>query len=66
MDLLFLRLDLTYDGSLSKTRAMNIAQLLIEGLKKRCSHPAVHFGRQTVTYDELNRRVDRLAHGLVR
>lgn len=44
---------------------MNIAQLLLEGVKKRGSYPAVHFGAQTVTYDELNLRVDRLTHGLV-
>jgi len=45
---------------------MNIAQLLMEGVKKRGNHTAVHFGRQTVTYDELNNKVDGLAFGFIR
>jgi long-chain acyl-CoA synthetase len=45
---------------------MNLAQLLMEGVKKHGDRPAIHFCGQTVTYNALNRRVDGLAHGLIR
>jgi len=45
---------------------MNIAQLLMEGVRKRGDHPAIRFGCQTVTFIEVNRRVDATAYGLSR
>ena len=45
---------------------MNISNLLIESTARRPKHPAVRFLERTITYEELNREVDRLCHGLVR
>jgi len=45
---------------------MNISNLLIETTARRPKHPAIRFLDRTLTYEELNRQVDRLAHGLVR
>ncbi len=45
---------------------MNISNLLIESTARRSKHPAIHFLERTLTYEELNRQVDRLSHGLVR
>lgn len=45
---------------------MNLAQLLMEGVKKHGGRPAIHFSGQTITYDALNHKVDGLAHGLSR
>ena len=45
---------------------MNISNLLIESAAYRPEHPAIRFLERTITYEELNRQVDRLSHGLVR
>ncbi len=45
---------------------MNISSLLIESAARRPEHSAIRFQKRTITYEELNRQVDRLAHGLVR
>lgn len=45
---------------------MNISCLLIESSAKRPKHPAIHFQGRTITYEEFNWEVDRLAHGLIR
>ena len=45
---------------------MNISNLLIESTAHRPEHPAIRFLERTITYEELNRQVDRLSHGLVR
>jgi len=45
---------------------MNISSLLIESAACRPEHPAIRFPKQTITYKELNKQVDRLAHGLIR
>ena len=45
---------------------MNLANLLLEGVKRYGDHPAIHFREQTITYAQLNRKVDCLAHGFVR
>ncbi|MBW1697960.1 MAG: long-chain fatty acid--CoA ligase [Deltaproteobacteria bacterium] len=45
---------------------MNIARLLIKGVNHSGDKPAIHFGRQTVSYTELYKRVNRLAYGLTR
>ena len=45
---------------------MNISNLLIESTARRPKHPAIRFLERTITYEELNREVDRLSHGLVR
>ena len=45
---------------------MNISKLLIESAAQRPNHPAIRFLERTITYQELNRQVDRLSYGLVR
>jgi len=45
---------------------VNISNLLIESTAHRPRHPAIRFQERTITYEELNRQVDRLSHGLVR
>jgi long-chain acyl-CoA synthetase len=45
---------------------VNISNLLIESTARRPKHPAIRFLERTITYEELNRQVDRLSHGLVR
>jgi long-chain acyl-CoA synthetase len=45
---------------------VNISNLLIESTARRPEHPAIRFLERTITYEELNRQVDRLSHGLVR
>jgi long-chain acyl-CoA synthetase len=45
---------------------VNISNLLIESTARRPKHPAIRFLERTITYEELNREVDRLSHGLVR
>ena len=45
---------------------MNIANLLMEGVKEHGNHTAIQFGGQTITYDDLNRKVNGLAFGLIR
>jgi len=45
---------------------VNISNLLIESAAHRPRHPAIRFQGRTITYEELNRQVDRLSHGLVR
>ncbi len=45
---------------------MNISNLLIESTAHRPRHPAIRFQERTITYEELNRQVDRLSYGLVR
>jgi long-chain acyl-CoA synthetase len=45
---------------------MNISNLLIESAARRSEHPAIRFLDRTITYEELNKHVDRLSHGLVR
>jgi len=44
---------------------MNISNLLIESTARRPEHPAIRFLERTITYEELNRQVDRLSYGLV-
>jgi long-chain acyl-CoA synthetase len=44
---------------------VNISNLLIESTARRPKHPAIRFLERTITYEELNRQVDRLSHGLV-
>jgi long-chain acyl-CoA synthetase len=44
---------------------VNISNLLIESTARRPKHPAICFLERTITYEELNRQVDRLSHGLV-
>jgi len=44
---------------------MNISNLLIESTARRPGHPAIRFLDRMITYEELNRQVDRLSHGLV-
>ena len=45
---------------------MNISNLLIESTALKPEHPAIRFLERTITYEQLNRHVDRLSHGLVR
>jgi long-chain acyl-CoA synthetase len=45
---------------------MNIPSLLIESAERRPEHLAIRFLNRTITYEELNRFVDRLSHGLIR
>ena len=45
---------------------MNIANLLTESAARRPEHPAIRFLERTISYEELNKQVDRLSHGLVR
>ena len=45
---------------------MNISNFLIESTARRPEHPAIRFLERTITYEELNKHVDRLSHGLVR
>ena len=45
---------------------MNVSNLLIESTARKPKHPAIRFLERTITYEELNRQVDRLSHGLVR
>ncbi len=45
---------------------MNISTLLIESTSRKPKHPAIRFLERTITYEELNKQVDRLSHGLVR
>ena len=45
---------------------MNISSLLIESRVRTPEHPAIRFLGQTITYEELDKHVDRLSHGLVR
>lgn len=45
---------------------MNLANFLADTAKRIPDHPAIHFEKRTVTFGEMNRRVDRLAHGLAR
>src|SRR4030042_129032 len=47
-------------------RIVNISNLLIESSVRSAEHPAIRFLEQTITYEELNKRVDRLSHGFVR
>ncbi len=44
---------------------MNISNFLVESAARRPNHPAIRFLGQTLTYEEFNRKVDRLSHGLV-
>jgi long-chain acyl-CoA synthetase len=44
---------------------MNISSLLIESASRRPEHPAIRFLNQTITYEELNKQVDRLSRGLL-
>jgi len=44
---------------------VNISNLLIESTVRRPEYPAIRFLERTITYEELNRQVDRLSHGLV-
>jgi long-chain acyl-CoA synthetase len=44
---------------------MNISSLLIESVARRPNHPAIRFLERSIPYEELNRQVDRLAHGFV-
>lgn len=43
----------------------NIANLLLESVTRRPDHVALRCMGREVSYEELNRRVDRLSHGLV-
>jgi len=45
---------------------MNISNLLIESAARKPKHPAIRFLGRTINYEELNKQVDRLSHGLVR
>jgi long-chain acyl-CoA synthetase len=45
---------------------VNISRLLIESAARRPEHPAIRFLERTITYEELDKHVDRLSHGLVR
>ncbi len=45
---------------------MNLADFLTDTAKRNPDHPAIRFEKRSVTFGEMNRRVDRLAHGLVR
>ena len=45
---------------------MNISDLLISSAERKPEHIAIRFLERTITYEELNRQVDRLCHGLVR
>jgi len=45
---------------------MNLATLLENTASRRPDHPAIRFKDQTITYAQLNRRVDSLATGLSR
>lgn len=45
---------------------MNISNLLIESAARKPKHPAIRFQERTITYEALNRQVDRLSHGLTR
>ena len=45
---------------------MNISTLLIGSTARRPEHPAIRFLERRITYEELNRQVDRLSYGLVR
>src|SRR4030043_2371300 len=49
-----------------KGKIVNISNLLIESTARKPKHPAIRFLERTITYEELNREVDRLSHGLVR
>lgn len=44
----------------------SISILLIESARRRPDYPAIRFLNRTITYEELNRQVDRLSHGLIR
>ena len=44
---------------------MNISNLLIASAERRPGHPAIRFMGRAVTYEELNRQVDRLSYELV-
>ncbi|MCF8145943.1 MAG: long-chain fatty acid--CoA ligase [Deltaproteobacteria bacterium] len=43
---------------------MNVAHFLTATATRVPDHPAVHFGGETLTYQEMNCSVDALAHGL--
>jgi long-chain acyl-CoA synthetase len=45
---------------------VNISNFLIESAGCKPEHPAIRFLERTITYEELNRQVDRLSHGLLR
>ncbi len=45
---------------------MNLADFLTDTAKRIPDHPAIRFEKRSVTFGEMNRRVDRLARGLVR
>jgi long-chain acyl-CoA synthetase len=62
------RLSLALQRSICKYegKIVNISNLLIESTARRPKHPAVRFLERTITFEELNREVDRLAYGLVR
>ncbi|NWG02705.1 MAG: long-chain fatty acid--CoA ligase [Syntrophaceae bacterium] len=45
---------------------VNISSLLIETAARRPKHPAIRFLDRTLTYEELNKQVDCLSHGLIR
>ena len=43
---------------------MNLSNLLTDTARRIPDHPAIHFEGQTITFAQMNRRVDALAHGL--
>ena len=43
---------------------MNLADFLTDTTNRIPNHPAIRFEGQSVTFAEMNRRVDALAHGL--
>jgi long-chain acyl-CoA synthetase len=45
---------------------MNLANFLTDTANRIPDHPAIRFQEQTITYGEMNHRVDKLAHGLTR
>ena len=45
---------------------MNLAQFLIDTAHRIPDHPAIRYKGEVLTYGQMNRRVDSLAHGLTR
>jgi len=45
---------------------MNLSEFLTNTAKRIPDHPAIRFAGKTVTFGEMNRRVDALALGLTR
>jgi long-chain acyl-CoA synthetase len=45
---------------------MNLADFLTDTASRIPHHPAIRFEKQSVSFGEMNQRVDRLAHGLSR